>query len=62
MGQALNPSPTPSQMCGLRQASQLPHVLSGLGFFTAPPDPGPMGPACQQVPTAAHLIAAWELG
>lgn len=41
--------------------STLPHVQSGLGFFTVP-HPTPMGPTCQQVPTTAHLICSLGAG
>lgn len=58
--QALNPSPTPSQMRGFQQASQLPHVPSGLGFLTVPaPQPhGPHLPAgCHNCPSDCSLGA-----
>lgn len=61
MGQAPNPSPTPSQTCGLGEVSQL-SLMCHLDLGSSlPPNPCPMGPACQQVPATAHLIAAWEL-
>lgn len=41
--------------------STLPHVQSGLGFFTVP-HPTPMDPTCQQVPTTAHLICSLGAG